>query len=104
MKESKPIWHSLGHSVLVLLYVGIVASIMYNGSRWFGKTDTAWTPVAVLMLLVLSAAITGTLVLGRPLIMYLDGAKREALKFFAYTIGWLFILTIIVFVVMLVIK
>jgi uncharacterized protein YybS (DUF2232 family) len=104
MKVTKPIWQSLGHSVLVLLYVGAVASIMNNGSRWFGKKDTAWTPVAVLMLLVLSAAITGTLVLGRPLIMYLDGAKKEALKFFAYTIGWLFLLTIIIFVVMVVTK
>lgn len=100
----KNILHSLGHAVLVLLYVGLVASIMNNGSRWFGVKDTAWTPVAMLMLLVLSASITGTLVLGRPLLMYLDGEKKEALKFFSYTIGWLFLLTITVLVVMLVTK
>lgn len=77
---------------------------MSNGSRWFGVKDTPWTPVAVLMLLVLSAAITGTLVLGRPLIMYLDGAKKEALKFFGYTVGWMFFLTVMIFLIMAIIR
>ena len=100
MKERKPIWHSLGHSALVLLYVSFVAFVMNHGNKWFGKKDTAWTPVAVLMLFVLSAAITGTLVLGRPVLMYLDGQKKEALKFFGYTIAWLFVLTIVAFLVL----
>ena len=104
MKKPNLVLHSLGHSVLVLLYVGVVASIMRNGSHWFGVQDSAWTPVAVLMLLVLSAAVTGTLVLGRPLVMYIEGAKKEALKFFGYTIGWLFLLTLTIFVVMVAIK
>jgi hypothetical protein len=101
MKEPKPIWHSLGHVVLVAVYTSLVAQIMSNGSKWFGKQDTAWTPVAVLMLFVLSAAVTGTLVLGRPILMYLDGKKKEALQFFGYTVGWLFISTLVVFVIMI---
>lgn len=91
---------SLGHALLVAVYVSLVASIMNHGSTWFGQKDTAWTPVAVLMLFVLSAAITGSLVLGRPVLMYLDGKKKEAVQFFGYTIGWLFVLTIVVFVIM----
>ena len=96
--------HSLGHSVLVLIYVSLVAFVMNHGQQWFGKTDTAWTPVAVLMLFVLSAAVVGTLVLGRPAILYLDGRKKEALQFFGFTVGWLFVLTVIVFIVVAVRK
>jgi hypothetical protein len=100
MKEPKPVWHSLGHSLLVLVYVSLVAFVMSHANQWFGKQDTAWTPVAVLMLFVLSAAITATLVLGRPILLYWDGKKKEAMQFFGYTIGWLFLLTIVVFVIM----
>ena len=78
----KDVTHSLGHAVLVLAYVSLVASIMNHGNTWFGPKDTAWTPVAMLMLFVLSAAITGSLVLGRPVMMFLDGQKKEAVKFF----------------------
>ena len=98
--KNKTLVHSLGHAVLVAAYVAAVASIMNHGSAWFGQKDTAWTPVAVLMLFVLSAAVTGSLVLGRPVLMYLDGRKKEALEFFGYTVGWMFVLTVIVFVIM----
>ena len=104
MKSSKPTWHSLGHAILILAYTCLVALVMSHGNNWFGQNDTAWTPVAVLMLFVLSAAITGTLVLGRPILLYLDGKKTEALKFFGYTVGWLFLLTILVFAVLAIIK
>ena len=100
MTEPKPIWHSLGHSVLVLVYVSLVAFVMSHGNQFFGPKDTDWTPVGVLMLLVLSAAVTCTLVLSRPVLMFLDGRKKEALQFFGYTEGWLFVLTISVFVVL----
>ena len=104
MKRPKPIWHSLGHAVLVLVYVSLVAFVMSHAQMFLGPKDTAWTPVAVLMLFVLSAAVTSSLVLGRPLLMYFDGQKKEALQFFVYTVGWLFLLTIVVFVVMIVSK
>ncbi len=93
-----PIVHSFGHSLVVLVYVFMVATIMNHGSQWFGVEDQALTPVLVLMLFVLSAAITGTLVIGRPILMYMDGQKKEALQFFGYTIGWMFVLTLVVFV------
>ena len=99
MKDIKPIWHSLGHAILVLAYVSIIAFVMSHANKWFPH-DNGWTPIAVLMLFVTSAAITGTLVLGRPVMMYYEGAKKAALEFLGYTIGWLAVLTIIVFVVM----
>ena len=102
--EKNPVVHSLGHAVLTLAYVSLVAFVMSHAQSWFPGPDTWLTPVAVLMLFVLSAAITGTLVLGRPILMYVDGQKKEGLQFFGYTVGWLLILTIIVFVVLAVHK
>ena len=91
--------HSLGHAVLVLVYVSLVALVMSNANHWFPGPDTWVTPIGVLMLLVLSASITGSLVLGRPVLMYMDGQKKEALTFLGWTIGWLFVLTVGVFIV-----
>ena len=70
---------------------------MSRGEELFGKMDNFWGPVAFLMLFVFSALITASLVLGRPIYFYLDGKREKAIKLFFYNIGWLFIITIIVF-------
>ena len=96
MKNKKVIVHSLGHAVLVFIYVFGVAQIMFNGQRLFGQVHDFWGPVIILMLFVFSAAVVGTLVLGRPILLYFSGAKSEALKFFGYTLGWLFLITLLI--------
>ena len=67
--------------------VGIVL-IMFNVVDK-SADDTVYAPMLALMLLVLSAAVTGGLVLGKPLLMYLDNRKSEAVRLFLYTISWL---------------
>ena len=67
-----------------------------NGQRIFGRAVSFLVPFAILLLFVISATIVGTLVLGRPALLYLDGKKTEALKFFGYTVGWLIVFTIVV--------
>ena len=78
---SEPL-HALGHAILVLLYTSGVAWILFNAQRLFGKVTSFWGPLALLMLFVVSATIVGTLVLGRPILLYLDGRKDAALRFF----------------------
>ena len=60
--------------------------------------------MAFLLLFVCSAAITGSLVLGKPVMLYLDNKKPEAIKFFLKTIGWLFLILIMVFIILAVVK
>lgn len=98
MNKAKLIRYSLMHALGVLVYVALVAWLMINGENFFGKLDTFWGPVAFLLLFVLSAAIVGLLVLVRPALLYLDGQKQEGIKLLLYTIGWLFVITVIVFV------
>jgi hypothetical protein len=97
---SEPL-HALGHAILVLLYTSGVAWILFNGQRLFGKVTSFWGPLAVLMLFVVSATIVGTLVLGRPILLYLGGKRNEALRFFGWTVGWLAALTLVLFLVRL---
>jgi len=99
LKENS-IAHSFAHAVLVVVYVVIVAWVMQHAQAWFGHGKTVFAPTAVLLLFVLSAAVVGSLVLGRPVLMYVDGQKKEALKFFGCTVLWLFVLTLGVFLVL----
>ena len=95
--SSKLCWQSLAHSLGVFVYIVIVALIMSNGDKLFGKMTNFWGPIAFLLLFVFSALVTSSLVLGRPVYLYFDGKKEEAVKLFLYTIGWLFGITLVVF-------
>lgn len=87
---------ALINSLGTLAYCGLVAYIMINGEELFGKISNIFGIMAFLMLFVLSAAIVGSLVLGKPIIYYLDGKKKESITLLIYTIVILFILTAII--------
>lgn len=74
-------------------YVTIVSAVMNNAEKIFGQTKSLIGPIAFLLLFVTSAAITGGLVLGKPVMLYLEGKKEDAVKFFICTICWLIAFT-----------
>ncbi|MBX4188416.1 MAG: hypothetical protein KW793_04785, partial [Candidatus Doudnabacteria bacterium] len=74
-----------------------------NAENMFGEKETILIPMMMLMVFVLSATITGSLVLGRPVMMYLNGQKTEAVRLFLFTVGWLALFTVI-FIVLNTIK
>lgn len=104
MKNSSLIKISLLNSVGVLVYVSLVALIMQNGEKIFGKMQNYLGPIAFLLLFILSAGVTGALVLGRPILFYLDGKKVEAIKLFGFTLAWLFVLTVLALVINIIIN
>lgn len=104
MKNSKLATYSIIHSIGVLVYVSLVALIMNNGQKWFGNANNILGATAILLLFVLSAAIVGALVLGKPTLLYLDGKKKEAIKLFLYTISSLAIIILIVFTTLLFVR
>ncbi len=86
--------NAVASAILTTLYVICVASFFFYASRIFGgdgSKDTILAPIVMLLLLVLSAAITGSLVFGRPVLWYLEGKKQEAISLFLYTLAFLFI-------------
>jgi hypothetical protein len=89
--------NALGASIYVIL----IASFLYSISKGFlGNNNTIFIPIAMLMLFVFSAAFTGILILGRPIMWYLDGKKREAIYLLFYTLGIFFIITLIAFILL----
>lgn len=75
------------NSLGVLAYVSLVVLFMNNAQRIFGKEDNSYlAPMIFLLLFILSALITGSLVLGRPILWYLNGKKSQAVKLLFYTI------------------
>ena len=79
-----------------VVYVTGVAWFMTNAEKGFNNEKTIWMPIAMLLLLVVSAGVTGSLVVGRPVMLYIDGKKKEAIKQLALTLGWLFIILVLV--------
>ena len=104
MKKSKLITYALSYSFGAFLYTTLVTIILYNGNNWFGKANSFLMPLALLMLFVISATIVGLLILGRPIILYLNNSKKEATELLLYTIGCLFVFTTVVFTLLLLIK
>lgn len=84
------------NAVGVFVYVTLIVLFMFNGENLFGNEKSFLIPIFMLTLFVLSAAITGSLVLGKPILMYFDGQKKEALKLFIITLGWLALFMLIV--------
>lgn len=98
MTKSKLIKISLINSVLAALYVSAVAFLMSNGEKFFGNNNNVFGGIAILLLFVISATVMGSLILGRPVLMYLDGLKKEALKLFYLTTAWLVLIAALIFI------
>lgn len=85
--------HSLLNALGVFLYVSAVSWVMINGEKLFGDGEHLMLPVAILMLLVLSVAVVGTLIFGYPVWLYFEGKKKESVKALGSTLAFVFLLT-----------
>ncbi|MDO8504872.1 MAG: hypothetical protein Q7S36_03400 [Candidatus Liptonbacteria bacterium] len=102
MKNSNYLITALLNAAGVFIYVFAVAWLMFNGSLIFGeREDNFLMPVVMLLLFVVSASITGFLVLGKPILLYLDGNKKEAFRLLFATLGWLIFFLIAVVAVLI---
>lgn len=105
MKNLQLFKRGIIHSFGVFVYIFLVVSFMNQASTWFGEDDQGIiTPIAIMLLFVFSALVTSGLVLGKPIMLYLDGLKKEALKLLLFTGLGLFVFMIIVFLILLFFK
>ena len=80
------------------LYIVTIATFLSYAEKIFGPDTAEKTPLIpmfMLSLLVMSAAITGFAVFGRPAMWYLDGKKKEALALLGATLGFLACITVV---------
>ncbi len=86
----------------VIAYTTVVGGLLFNANHIFGnRPDTALAPISMLTLLVLSAGVVGCLIFLKPVLMYLEGKKAEAVKLIMTTLSWLALFTVVLLVVQL---
>lgn len=95
MKKSKLILLSLINSLGTFVYIILVALFFTHGSKIFGQADNLWGGIIILLLFVISALIVGLLILGRPIIFYLNGLRKEGVQLLIYTMMALLLLLIV---------
>lgn len=83
------------HSIATVVYILVVATIMTNAENLFGEMAGFIAPVVFLSLFTLSALVVGTLILGKPLILYLDGKKKEGVSLLLASIAWMGLFTVL---------
>ncbi len=95
--EKNIIKNALLNALATIAYIALIASFLFYVLKSFGPSadNTVLIPIVMLSLFVFSAAFTGMLVFGRPIIWYLDGKKEEAIYLLAYTLVIFLIITII---------
>lgn len=98
--------YALIHAVGAVAYIALVATFMSNATRIFGPDNSADNKIlpsmVFLMLFVISAAVMGLLIFGKPILLYLDNFKKEAVSFLFYTLGFFVLIAIIIFLILLI--
>lgn len=88
---------------LAAIYIFLVSQLMQNGEKLFGRVDNnILGPFAILLLFSLSAAIVGSLVFGHAVYLFLIKDTKKAMLSAIYSIGWLFFVTVIVFLFLII--
>jgi len=72
----------------VFAYVSLIALFVFNGEKIFGGQPSLLIPLFMLLLFIVSALITGSLVLGKPILLYFDGLRKEAFVLLFTTLAW----------------
>lgn len=94
MKNQKIWLWSAANAIGVFAYVMLVVLVMTNGEKIFGQMENYWGPVTFLLLFVFSALVCGLLVFGRPIYLWFDNAKKEAVKMILFTVVNLFVILV----------
>ena len=69
-------------------YITLVVSILNKAPEFVGEPNSILVPILFLTLFVVSAATTGSLVLGRPLFLFMSGDRSGCIRLFLYTLAF----------------
>ena len=93
-----PILNALGASGYIALVVSLLNFVSQTQSD---KPDTAFAPVAFLSLFTLSAAVMAYLFFYQPLLLFIEGQKKQAVNLFIRTVGVFAVFTAVVWILLL---
>lgn len=89
MPKTKIALYSFFHAAGVIAYVTMLALLF---SVWSPDKEPFIGPLVMLTTFIISATVTGGLVLARPITLYIDKQKKDAFVFLISTILWLMVI------------
>lgn len=85
---------ALAYIILVVLVMTFVTQPLSN------KPDTFFAPVTFLTVLTLSVTVMAFLFFYQPVLLFIEGKKKEAVNLFAKTVGIFAVFTVLVLVLL----
>lgn len=82
------------------LYIVILVLVMYFGTQNLPGQDTFMAPIAMISLFTLSAAVMVYVFCYQPIMLIVDGKKKQAVKLFLQTVGVFAGITILMLVLL----
>lgn len=79
-----PTYNALGAVAYILV---VVSTMNFVTAPLRNKPDTFFAPIAMLSVLTLSAAVMSYLFFYQPVLMLIEGKKKEAVGLFGKTVG-----------------
>jgi len=82
--SKNPIVNALSASAYIILVVTVMTFVTQPLKN---KPDTFFAPITVLFVLTLSVAVMAFLFFYQPLLLFIEGKKKEAVNLFVKTVG-----------------
>lgn len=95
--SKNPLVNALCASAYIVLVVGVMTFVTQPLKQ---KPDTFFAPITMLFVLTLSVAVMAYVFFYQPLLLVIEGKKKEAVSLFTKTVGFFGIITTIVLVLL----
>jgi len=92
-----PIINALSASAYIILVVSVMT---FATQPLRNKPDTFFAPITMLFVLTLSVAVMAYLFFYQPLLLFIEGKKKEAVDLFVKTVGIFAAITAVVLILL----
>ncbi len=95
--SKNPFINALCASAYIILIVSVMTFVTQPLRN---KPDTFFAPITVLFVLTLSVAVMAYLFFYQPLLLFIEGKKKEAVNLFVKTVGIFAVFTAVVLILL----
>lgn len=95
--SKNPLINALSASAYIILIVSVMTFVTQPLRN---KPDTFFAPITVLFVLTLSVAVMAFLFFYQPLLLFIEGKKKEAVNLFIKTVGIFAAFTVVVLILL----
>jgi hypothetical protein len=92
-----PVINALSASAYIILVVSVMTFVTQPLKN---KPDTFFAPITVLFVLTFSVAVMAILFFYQPLLLFIEGKKKEAVNLFIKTVGIFAALTVVILILL----